>query len=74
MEMFKNKKLAPFYKSEKIPEQNESVYQVVGKTFLNEIVNINKDVLIEFYAPWCEHCKALAPKYEELAFNLSVLF
>lgn len=44
---------------------------VVGKNF-DEIVNDDtKDVLIEFYAPWCGHCKALAPKYEELGEKVS---
>lgn len=40
---------------------------VVAKNF-DEIVNDEeRDVLIEFYAPWCGHCKSLEPKYQELA-------
>jgi len=30
----------------------------------------SKDALVEFYAPWCGHCKKLTPIYDELAKNL----
>jgi protein disulfide-isomerase A1 len=61
-------KLSPNVKSQEIPaSQDEAVYTLVGKSFDSIVNDASKDVLVEFYAPWCGHCKNLAPKYEELA-------
>ncbi|XP_030253455.1 protein disulfide-isomerase A4 [Sparus aurata] len=61
---FKKGKLKPIIKSQPVPKNNKGpVKVVVGKTFEEIVMDSKKDVLIEFYAPWCGHCKKMEPDY-----------
>uniref|UniRef100_J3LDS5 protein disulfide-isomerase n=2 Tax=Oryza brachyantha TaxID=4533 RepID=J3LDS5_ORYBR len=63
--------LAPHVKSEPIPEVNDQPVKTVVADNLREVVfNSGKNVLLEFYAPWCGHCQKLGPILDEVAVSL----
>ncbi|KAN0065402.1 protein disulfide-isomerase precursor [Thecaphora frezii] len=59
--------LKPSVKSEAIPaDQDGPVFVLVADEFEKVVGDDSKDKLVEFYAPWCGHCKNLAPTYDQL--------
>lgn len=51
--------IQPSIKSEPIPSPNDGpVTVIVAHNYQDVVMDDDKDVLVEYYAPWCGHCKA----------------
>eukprot|EP00921_Rhytidocystis_pertsovi_P021178 GHVQ01033806.1.p1 GENE.GHVQ01033806.1~~GHVQ01033806.1.p1 ORF type:complete len:646 (+),score=86.21 GHVQ01033806.1:1092-3029(+) len=73
VDAYRNKLVKPYLKSEAlIPEEDNTapVRVLVGNSFDSEVRASPKDVFVEFYAPWCGHCRKLEPALKELAARL----
>ena len=55
------------FREEEPPVQKKRVKRVVSSTFKDYVLDPEVHSLIEFYSPYCGHCKALIPTYNELA-------
>ncbi|KAF5004136.1 hypothetical protein FDECE_9350 [Fusarium decemcellulare] len=70
VESFVAGKLKPEIRSQPIPEKQQGLcLELVGHTFKETAFDETRDVLVEFYTPWCDYCLESHAVLEELAMH-----
>jgi hypothetical protein len=73
IERIRSRNVEPYVHSQKVPRNNNGdVRTVVGTTFAAEVLNTDKDVLVNFYANWDSESGKLFKKYKAVAKNLKL--
>ncbi|PCD30349.1 hypothetical protein AU210_010031 [Fusarium oxysporum f. sp. radicis-cucumerinum] len=63
-------KLKPEVRSQPAPEKQQGLcLELVGHTFRETAFDETRDVLVEFYTPWCDYCLESHTVLEELAIH-----
>ena len=57
----------------KLERHRDNVVVLTEKNHDKVVKDAEKNTFVEYYAPWCGHCKALAPVWAQLASQYNIL-
>ncbi|XP_006648191.1 protein disulfide isomerase-like 1-4 [Oryza brachyantha] len=62
-----------FHHDHDLPPVDETHVVLLSAANFSDFLASRRHVMVEFYAPWCAHCQALAPDYAAAAADLAPL-
>ncbi|MFR9000148.1 MAG: thioredoxin family protein [Anaerobutyricum soehngenii] len=44
-----------------------AIINLTKETFKQQISEVDKPVIVDFWAPWCTYCRRIAPAFDKIA-------